>query len=96
MDVLGNGIVQAGSRPSNLQIQMSRPGSRLRIGGSQPLFAHVLAPVSDIFYTGNGKGSYHFFGRAVGRTLTVASNVELHYDESLEPITPKFLIRLVE
>ena len=96
MDVLGNGIVQAGNRPATLQIEMTRPSSRLRIGGTQPLFAHVVAPVTDIFYTGNGKGFYHFFGRAVGKSLTVASNVELHYDESLGPITPKFLIRLVE
>ena len=97
MDVLGNGIGVAGNRPSNLQILMSHPGSRLRIGGSQSLYAHVLAPVSDVFYTGNGKAQYDFFGRAVGKSLTVASNVQLHYDESLGTATdPKFLIRLVE
>jgi hypothetical protein len=97
MDVLGNGIVAASDRPSDLQIQMTRPGSRLRIGGSQALFAHVVAPVSDVVYTGNGKAQYHFYGRAVGKTLTVASNVELHYDESLGTATdPKFQIRLVE
>jgi hypothetical protein len=75
---------------------MSHTG-RLRIGGPQLLAAQVIAPLTDVVYTGNGRGSYHFFGRAVGRSLTVASNVNLHYDESLGTLTdPKFLIRLAD
>jgi len=67
----------------NLQILMSKPNTTLRMGGSQPISAHVSAASSDVVFSGNGTGSYHFFGRVVGQSLTVASNVELHYDESL-------------
>lgn len=97
-DVLGNGFVfQPTNWPANLQIQMSRPGTRLRIGGSNPaLSAHLFAPVSDVVFSGAGRGGYDFFGRAVGKSLTVAGNVNLHYDESLGTITPQWAIRLVE
>ena len=96
MTIVGNGVVTNGP-PHNLQILMSRPNTTLRMGGSQPISAHVSAASSDVIFSGNGTGSYHFFGRVVGQSLTVASNVELHYDESLGTLTdPKFQIRLVE
>ena len=94
MDLLAL-ITQPGSLP-RVRILMSGNNTRLRMGGSLSLFAHVTAPLSDISFTGNGRSSYHFFGRAFGKSMTVASNVELHYDESLGPINPLFAIRLVE
>jgi hypothetical protein len=97
MEIRGRGIVRpANARPSGLQVFMTRASTTLRIGGPQPLAAHVHAPGSELAFTGNGTGRNHFFGRAVGKTMTVASNVELHYDESLGPINPKFRIALVE
>ena len=96
-DFLGRGIVHlAGALPANVQIRMTRPGTTLRIGGQQAMSAHVAAAGSDVSFTGNGSAQYHFFGRAVGRSLTVASNVRLHYDESLGPINPLFRIGIVQ
>jgi hypothetical protein len=99
-DIIGTSVgsgINHSEPPSKLQILMSHTGTRLRIGGPQPLSAHVLAPLTDIVFTGNGRGSYHFFGRALGKSLTMASNLNLHYDQSLGTLTdPKFLIRLVD
>jgi hypothetical protein len=97
-DFLGRGIVhQQSALPANVQIRMTRPGTTLRIGGSsRAMHAHVAAAGSNISFTGDGSAAYHFYGRAVGRSLTVASNVQLHYDESLGPINPLFRIGIVQ
>jgi hypothetical protein len=98
-DLRGHGVIHPPNGwPDNLRIFMSRPGSRLTFGGPHlSLAARVHAPVTDIVFSGNGTGSYEFFGRVVGKSLTVASNVQLHYDEWLGTATdPKFRIRIVE
>ncbi|MEA2709551.1 MAG: hypothetical protein QOF78_2152, partial [Phycisphaerales bacterium] len=97
MELRGRVTVPKVFLPQNLQIFMCKANTTLDIGGSAALFAHINAPSSDIVFHGkSGGGKWDFYGFAVGKSLTVATNAVLHYDESEGLHAPTFSIRLVE
>jgi hypothetical protein len=80
-----------------LQIFVTKPGTKVDIGGSPSISAQVMAPVSDVGLHGSsGKDAYGFFGWIVGQTLTVDGNMIAHYDESLSISQVTYKLRLVE
>ena len=87
-DMQGGGIVNdAGNsastvKPEILKINITKAGTTVDIGGSPTMGAHIMAPGSELTFHGNGQGTNGFYGWAIGQTLTVNGNFELHYDES--------------
>jgi Flp pilus assembly protein TadG len=68
------------SLPGNFRIHVLSSGS-VSIHGNANLYADVYAPNSAISISGNGD----FYGRAIGKTLSVDGNGKLHFDESVGP-----------
>ncbi len=72
--------------PGALYISMTGANTTMRISSS--LNAHIYAPLTDITYNGNAQNPpADFSGWAVGKSLTIKGNAELHYDESNDPLT---------
>lgn len=94
---VGGVAVPSQIKPENLVIDMTGTGTMLDIGGNPTMAAHIYAPGSDVRFHGNGQSTNGFWGRAIGRSLTVNGNFEVHYDESLsQPAETPWRVRMVE
>ncbi|MEE9500181.1 MAG: hypothetical protein V3V42_02685 [Candidatus Omnitrophota bacterium] len=78
-DFAGQGIVNTGSDPKDLQIYGVRNGTDLRFTGINDFYGTIFASGSDIYMAGNAG----YYGAVVGGNVTLAGNAQLHYDEIL-------------
>ncbi len=81
VSISGNGIVNNAVRPQNclLYSAYDGPGNGVTVSGNGDLKAAIYAPETDIKFSGNG----NLYGSAVGKTVEVTGNGNIHYDESL-------------
>jgi Flp pilus assembly protein TadG len=78
---LNGNMSSSGNLPASFRVHMlSSAGATLN--GNSDVYADVYAPMSPVKISGNGD----FFGRAIGKTLSISGNGNLHYDESLPAI----------
>jgi len=83
-DSQGGNLTNNNANPGSLYISMTGPGTTMDMNTA--LFAHIMAPLTDITFHGNANNPpADFFGWVIGKTLTVRGNSQLHYDESLAP-----------
>jgi hypothetical protein len=82
-DAKGGTITNTGL-PTSLDINMTKAGTTLSLGGGGNLYAHILAPLSDVNISGNPG----FYGSVISKTLTVTGNSAIHYDESVPEAGP--------
>lgn len=91
VDLKGNTkVLTSGNLPANLEIDVVGSGS-VDLGGKSMMYAHVYAPQSDIIM----HGTPGFFGWLVGKTVTLKGTSDIHYDESIQNMTP-YKISLVK
>jgi len=85
------------AKPYSLNINVTKAGTSVDVGGNASISAHIMAPLSDVKVHGSSnKDANGFFGWAVGKTLTVDGNMVAHYDESLSFPQVTYKLRLVE
>lgn len=78
LDTSGGDIINSSKIANNLRIFMT--GGTARIAGSSDNYMVVYAPRTPIVITGDAG----YFGAAVGKTLAVSGNTQVHYDEDLK------------
>ena len=79
----GGSIVNTTRVPANLQISSSYSGpSGVTVAGGPSSFFTIYAPATDVAISGNAS----FFGAALGKTLTISGNPDVHYDTA----SPRF------
>jgi Flp pilus assembly protein TadG len=66
--------------PRNLKFNVIGSG-KVDIWGNHGVYADLYAPDSDVEF----KSNKHLYGRVVGRTVRLDSDVQVHFDESLPP-----------
>lgn len=69
------------SQPGNFKVR-GLSNANVNISGNGSLYADVYAPLSDLSISGNGD----FYGRFVGRKITMSGNGKIHYDEAIAPL----------
>lgn len=75
----GQGIVNKTGVPNNLRIFGLGPGSSLSYTGLSDFYGTIYAPESTLYMAGNAA----CYGALVGDDVTLAGNIQFHYDESL-------------
>ena len=94
ISITGGNIIQLDSAPpAILTFNVTKANTDVVVQGVPALAAHINAPLSDLSF--NGTGKLAFYGWAIGKTLTVTGNMELHYDQSRDVHHP-WTTRLVK
>jgi hypothetical protein len=83
LNATGGSFVNTTQIPSNLQIASSYAGANgVAIGGGTYSYLTVYAPKTSVTITGGSP----FFGAALGKSLTVSGNSQVHYDVLLSDV----------
>jgi hypothetical protein len=90
LNLKGNRVITTDSLPANLEIYVVGSG-KVDLGGNSEMYAHIYAPQSDVII----HGTPGFYGWLVGKTVTLKGTSKIHYDESIQDMTP-YRISLVK
>jgi hypothetical protein len=75
--MLGGFVMGAGYQdPRNLTIYDTKQNSSITLGGSSTVYAHIMAPLSDVSF----RGTNDFYGWVVGKTVDLGGTPAVHYD----------------
>jgi len=86
-NLAGNGVLNQTNRPKNLLFYSTYTGSNgISVSGNNSIQASIYAPDTDISNSGNGS----IYGSAIGKTVTLSGNGDLHYDEALTDVSAGF------
>lgn len=83
-DFAGKGIVNVSGLAGNLEIYGLNPGTSFSYTGLSDFYGTIYAPQSSLYLAGDA----NFYGAVVGGDVTLAGNIQFHYDESLADTGP--------
>jgi hypothetical protein len=83
VNLKGNKVLTSGNLPANLEIYVVGNG-KVDFGGNSTMYAHVYAPQSDVVI----HGTRGYYGWLVAKKVTLKGTSDIHYDESIQDMTP--------
>ncbi|MFH1771598.1 MAG: hypothetical protein ABH872_02170 [Candidatus Omnitrophota bacterium] len=92
-DISGNGIANNTNIPSRCIINStySGAGDGVKITGNGAFYGAVYAPEADVKVTGNGD----IYGSLIAKTVNIAGNGDVHYDEALQSISDPGILNYI-
>lgn len=87
LDFSGGGVVNGTGRATNLTIYGQNTCTNIKVAGGSEFIGVIYAPFADYRQVVGGPTALNFSGYIVANTATLSGKSQIHYDESLPPIT---------
>ena len=87
LDFSGGGVANGTGRATNLTIYGQNTCTNIKVAGGSEFTGVIYAPFADYKQVAGGATPLNFSGNIVANTATLSGKSQIHYDESLPPIT---------